>query len=69
LSLIPEGRLLLLVSRLAPGLASFGFVHSSRDVAPASSSPKVLSVGIGPTPRLPRPHFRIRINETEKKGD
>jgi uncharacterized protein len=66
-----EGKLLLLVNRLAPRFVDQGFARFTRrifqDVVLASQShPEPL---VRPLDRLPHPHFRLTMQRSPNKGD
>ena len=65
MTLTPEGRLLLLVNRLAPRLVNAGFARFTRrvfrDVVIVSPQPR-------PAPRLPRPHLGSKMGRIPRIG-
>ncbi len=70
-TLTPEGRLLLLVNRLAPRVVDRGFARFTRRVfQDVVLESRELSTGsTAPGGWLPRPHFAIRMRRGIKKGD
>ena len=70
-TLTPEGRLLLPGNRLFPQFVDISFARLTRrvfrDVLAASAKP--VDPPSRRSPRLPAPHFKIRMHESRKSGD
>jgi short-subunit dehydrogenase len=70
-TLTREGRLLLLLNRLAPRLVDRGFASFTRRVFQdvVLASPRPPEPQTRPIDRLPHPHFRLTMQKSPSQGD